>query len=272
VILSENQESQAVIYNLKTGKNIILRHESAVTDVAFSSTGLEVATSDKDGKVILWNAQTGERNAELDHAAAVLSLDFSGNGTELVAGLDGRGATTVWDLASKSKVAELDQVGDVSSVLFSPDGKLVATGDNLGVIDIWDATKLSDPKPIQVIQINGKVLNILFSPDQRWLVVGSSDNYAHLLDLATGKEISRLPHAGEVTGLAFTQDGKQLFTVSGKVVQIWEIAKLVLLPTEKLFEAACSRLVTNMNLTNWQTLFEDLPYQFICPNLPQGKG
>jgi WD40 repeat protein len=112
---------------------------------------------------------------------------------------------------------------------------------------------------------------MLFSPDQRWLVVGSSDGYAQIFDMASGNEISRIPHIGEVTGLAFSMDGKQLFTVSRKFIQIWDVSKLVLTPTDKLIDTACSRLVTNLSPTEWQTLFNIEPYRLICPNLPQGK-
>jgi WD40 repeat protein len=101
--------------------------------------------------------------------------------------------------------------------------------------------------------------------------VGNSDSYAQIFDMMSGKEISRIPHIGDVTGLAFSADGKQLFTVSRKVVQVWDISKLVLTPTDKLIETACSRLVANLSLTEWQTLFSTEPYRLICPNLPQGK-
>ena len=103
-------------------------------------------------------------------------------------------------------------------------------------------------------------------------MVGSSDGYAQNFDMVSGNEVSRIPHIGEVTGLAFSADGKQLFTVSRKVVQIWDVSKLVLTPTEKLIDTACSRLVANFSLTEWQTLFETGPYRLICPNLPQGKN
>ena len=95
---------------------------------------------------------------------------------------------------------------------------------------------------------------------------------ALIFDVASGDEISRIPHTGPVTSLAFSADGKQLFTVSIKNIQIWDVAKLVLIPSNKLIDTACSRLVANFNLAEWQTLFPTETYRPICPNLPQGKN
>ena len=154
---------------------------------------------------------------------------------------------------------------------FSSDGAWVATGDNLGVINLWNAQDFSLQQPVRTLLLNSRVLNLVFSPDRRWLAVGSSDGYAQIFDTATGNEIVRLPHNGEVTGLAFSADGKQLFTVSRKVIQVWDVSKLILTPIDQLIETACSRLVANFSQTEWQTLFETEPYHPICPNLPQGK-
>jgi WD40 repeat protein len=271
LVVAESQIKRAVLYDLKQGKTTFLNHGEEVNGIAFAPDSRQVATSDKDGKVILWDVQTGEKKAELVNASAVLGIAISPDGSKLVAGLDGPASTTVWDLTTKTKIAELGQVGNVNAVQFSQDGAWVAAGDNLGVIKIWNAQDFSIKEPVRTLQLNSKVLNLLFSPDRRWLVVGSSDGYAQIFDMVSGNEISRLPHIDEVTGLAFSADGKQLFTVSRKVVQIWDISKLILTPTDQLIDTACSRLVANFSSTEWQTLFSTETYRPICPNLPQGK-
>jgi WD40 repeat protein len=271
VVAAESQNNKAVLYNSKQGQTTILDHNSYVTGAAFTPDNLQVATSGKDGKVILWNVQTGEKRAELVNPATVLGIAISPDGSKLVAGLDGRASTTVWDLTTRIKIGELDQVGNVNAVTFSQDGKWVATGDNLGVINIWNAQDFTAGQPVRILQLNSKVLDMLFSPDRHWLVVGSSDGYAQIFDMTSGDEISRIPHIGEVTGLAFSSDGKQLFTVSRKVVQVWDVSALTLTPTSKLIDTACSRLAANLSLTEWQTLFYKEPYHLICPSLPQGR-
>jgi WD40 repeat protein len=271
VAAAQSQENKAILHNLKEKTTFLFEHAAVVTGVAFSPDGSLLAVSDKSGKVILWEVQSRLKKYELQAASAVLALAFSPDGTQLVGGLDGRANTIVWDLATQAKIVELPQVGDVISVIFSADGEWIATGDNLGVINLWNARELAAAKPFLSYQLNDDVLNLLFSPDRRWLVVGSSDSYAHILDTTLGTEVARLPHVGSVTGLAFTPDGKQLYTVSGKTIQIWDVAKFSLIPTDQLVQTACSRLITNLRLTTWQTLFGGEPYRLICPNLPQGQ-
>jgi WD40 repeat protein len=268
VALAESQENKAILYNIKDKKTTILKHTNVVTGVAFSADGSLLAVSDKSGKVILWDVQTGENKSELVTKSAALNVDFKPNNTEVAAGLDGRADTIVWKLPAQTPLAELAQAGDVSSILFSADGEWLATGDNFGTIKIWNGNDFS---LTQTIQLNGSILNMAFSPDRRWLAVGTADNYALLIDAASGVEAARIPHVSGVTGISFSPDGKQLFTVAGKVLQVWEIAKLDQLSTTKLVETACSRLDANMSLTVWQTIFGNDEYKLICPNLPQGK-
>lgn len=271
VAAAQSQDNKAILFNLQTKTTFLLQPAASVTGVAFAPDGSLLAVSDKSGKVSLWNVSNGEKQSEFLADSAVLSVAFSPDGTKLVGGLDGRANTVVWDLPSRAKLAELAQVGDVVSVVFSADGEWVATGDHLGVIHLWNARDFSKPTPLLSYQLNDNVLNLAFSPDRRWLLAGSSGGYAHLLDTSQGREVARLAHVGGVTGFAFTPDNQRLFTVSGKVVQIWDLSKLTLIPTEQLVETACSRLTTNLSLTTWQTLFSDEPYRLICPTLPQGQ-
>jgi WD40 repeat protein len=269
---AESYNNGIVLYDRKNKVSRTLSQEDKIiTGLAFTPDSRMLASSGIGNKVYLWDVQTAKKTAELPNASAVQGLAISPDGTRLVAGLDGRASTTVWDLGTRTKIAELSQVGDVVAVVFSPDGKWVATGDTLGVVNLWDGRDFANPKPLAMLQINGKVLNLLFSPDQHWLVMGSSDTYLHIFDTSTWKEVSRIPHASDVTGVTFSQDGKWLYTVSRKVIQIWDTSKLVLVPNEKLIETACAHLISNLSLTQWQTLFYAEPYRLICPGLPQGK-
>jgi WD40 repeat protein len=139
------------------------------------------------------------------------------------------------------------------------------------VIVLWDAGNLSAPKAVHTLKQNGQVTSLAFSPDSHRLFSGSSDGFVHLWDLTSGDELARLPHTDAVTGLAFSNDSKLLLTVSRKVIQIWQLSDVKLIPTQDLINLACARLVTNLSQTVWTSVFLTEPYRLICPNLPQGK-
>ncbi len=72
-----------------------------------------------------------------------------------------------------------------------------------------------------------------------------------------------------VTSVAFSLDGSQLFTVSRKVVRIWDVKSIHLVPTNDLVSFACSHLIFNRSQSAWTFFFGDEGYCPICPNLPE---
>ena len=58
------------------------------------------------------------------------------------------------------------------------------------------------------------MLAVAFSPDGKSVATGSLDKTARVMDAATGKEVSRLPHQGMVHAVAFSPDGKWVATGS----------------------------------------------------------
>jgi WD40 repeat protein len=121
------------------------------------------------------------------------------------------------------------------------------------------------------LNLNGNPQVLAFSPNGKWLVGGSTSNFANIWDVATVQEVARIPHGDRVNGVSFSLDGSQLFTVSRKVVRTWDIASIPLVPRDQLIDAACSHLVTNLNRDEWANLFGSETYRLICPDLPEGK-
>jgi WD40 repeat protein len=82
-----------------------------------------------------------------------------------------------------------------------------------------------EPKLVPQLGL-GAVTSIALSPDGHLMLVGSSDDTAHLMDAATGAQIRRfVGHGGIVTSVAFSPDGRRALTSSDdQTVRLWEVA------------------------------------------------
>ena len=125
------------------------------------------------------------------------------------------------DLAKSVFTQAFDRI---VSVAFSPDGKLLATGDVVGQVRIWQVVDGQ-----QVLTFQGHtnwVSSIAFSPNGQLLAVtGHSDSTIQLWEASTGKCVRILPgHTGWVSSVAFSQDGQTLASGSSDLtVRLWEI-------------------------------------------------
>ena len=104
----------------------------------------------------------------------------------------------------------------ITSMAASPDGKLVATSDSQGTVE------LRDPQTRAVLRKIGDhseaVYAVRFSPDSRRLVTVSRDVTARVWDVESGGEVSRveLENPG-VASTAFAPDGKVVATCSWRL-------------------------------------------------------
>jgi len=247
-----------------------LPHGGQVTGIAFDKDSKLVLTTGRNALVSFWDIASGERQPfVLNNFEPIYSLTLSPLGTLAATGLHSK--TRIWDIVTHQSVTELTQLGDIISVIFSQDGKMLATGSANGTVVLWSVEGKSFHQVGEPLRLNGRPQVLMFSPDARWLVGGSSSGFANLWNTATVQEMARIPHSDPVTGVSFSLDGSQLFTVSRKVVRIWDVSAIPLIPKEQLIPAAGSHLINNLSRDNWPNLFGNEKYRLICPDLPEEK-
>ena len=116
----------------------------------------------------------------------------------------------------------------VTSVAFSPDGKLLATGcgepSRSGQIKLWDAQTGQLVREIKDAH-SDTVLSLEFSPDGTLLASGSSDRFAKVFDVESGKLMKTFEgHSDHVTGVSWRADGRSLATSGAdNQVNFWDV-------------------------------------------------
>src|SRR5205823_5481201 len=106
----------------------------------------------------------------------------------------------------------------------SPDGRLLAAGDNDGVVVLHNpSTGRPVGAPLKVDRGEG-IYSLAFSPNGRWLGVGtfsrSALGSAHVFNVAARAEVARLGSAS-LMNVSFSADNKQIVT-AGEKVDVWD--------------------------------------------------
>jgi WD40 repeat protein len=106
----------------------------------------------------------------------------------------------LWHVASGRRVAVLGGfTDDVYPLTFSPDGRLLASGGEGGMVRLWDALA---GKPVATFPGHiGPVTSLAFAPHGRALASASDDGTALLWDVPGPHRGKGKPTAGEVTAL-----------------------------------------------------------------------
>ncbi len=128
------------IYATKDGRLVhsIKKHTDWVTAISYSPDGKLVASADRNGGVIVWEADKGkEYNVLAGHKGAVTGLSFM---TGVVASGSEDATIKLWDVKEGKEIKSwAAHPGGVQSVDFTPDGRLVSSGRDK-TAKVWDQT------------------------------------------------------------------------------------------------------------------------------------
>ncbi|XP_043930685.1 WD repeat, SAM and U-box domain-containing protein 1 [Protopterus annectens] len=115
-------------------------HTYAVHCCCFSPSGKLLASCSTDGSTILWNTESGEILAVLEHpgSSPVRVCKFSPDSTCIASGA-ADGTVALWNsdtrkLIRSGKVSD----GSLSACAFSPDGNIFVIGSSCGNLTVWD--------------------------------------------------------------------------------------------------------------------------------------
>jgi len=191
----------------------------------------------------------------------ITSLAIAPDGKTLISG--GK-QVEFWDLTTKTRIRTLSgQTVFVNAVALSADGKTIATGDNEGIISLWDfqtgklqrrlfhgnrvyQLKFSSNSKIlfsgglnntikrwnveteNVNSLNTRfsVQNMAITPDEKMVAVGSDQaNAVHIMSVLTGDMVAMPIHGENVSAIAFNSTGRILASASGlrSGIRLWDM-------------------------------------------------
>jgi len=176
-----------------------------VSDIAFSTDGKMLmawgyqqasAHDATEGFITVWNVANGERTHVVNtRYQFIKDAVFSPDGTQIAIASLYEQEVELWDITSEKTVLiltlSLGASGSVNSVAFSPDGKLLATGDSMGNVILWN---VGNGQQVRVLNSGADwINNVEFSPDGALLASGNGESSFTLWSTTNSEEIGKFP-------------------------------------------------------------------------------
>ncbi len=163
------------------------------------------------------------------HKDVVYALAFSPD-NKLLATCGYDRLIKLWDVSSGKLVRELKDHSDaVYSVAFNSDGTLLASGAADRAVKVWDVA--TGKRLFTLSESTDWVYAVAWNPANKQLAAAGVDRSVRVWDVSgSGGKIvhSVFAHEGPVTRLAYSSDGKTLYSLSeDRGLKAWDAAKMV---------------------------------------------
>jgi WD40 repeat protein len=201
------------------------------TTIAFSPDGSLLATGHPDSFARIYRSDFGTLVARLPHGGAVTSVDFRGDGKQLVTA-SADGAVRVFEVGTGARQLLMPTgTSTVESARYSRGGRYIVSAGADGAARIWSALNGRE-----LVTLNGHrdtVSDAAFSPDGRLVITASDDGTARIWDSGQERQLRLLgrAHAGFIR-VGFMQHGRLVFGAAHDgTVRVWRLRDRRLLRT-----------------------------------------
>ncbi|PKY08048.1 eukaryotic translation initiation factor 3 subunit 2I [Aspergillus campestris IBT 28561] len=172
-------------------------HQGAIWTVDVSPNTILLATGSADNTVRLWNVKTGECVKVWDFPTAVKRVEFSPDGTKLLAVTEKRmgflGTIAVLDINYGDGQGNFEPQAEEPSLRITCNeskatvagwgymGKYIIAGHEDGSVSQYDAKTGDQLENVQAHEFDLQINDIQFSPDRTYFITASKDKTAKLL-------------------------------------------------------------------------------------------
>ena len=192
--------------------------------VAFSPDGKLLATGSWQGKIMLWNPDSGTLVNTLTNANRVVSLRFSPDCQTLVACSFDDGAWLYEIATGAQRPVARGHTSGVWDAEISPDGRTLATGSGDQTVRLWDLQ--TGQQKALFLGHSYRVSCVAWSPDGKILASGGQDGTVRLWKVEQA-ESPEQPLAGWVKRHCFSPNGRLVaVTNPGERVTLHEYPSL----------------------------------------------
>lgn len=248
-LLATASGNQLRLWDAQTGEettfpnNKLMKHDSNVHKIVFTSDGNRLFAGDEAGNVRLWDIQTGEEISPkiMQHGAPISAMAVGPSNLLTTGSMKDNVRVIFWNLETGDSIATLPLDKQwVNDLAFNADGSRLAVGEvNRGETTVWDVGKLLNfESAAPLFTLNSWKKNneempkrmlvdaVAFSANGQWLATGDRFNTANLWDAKTGTHIRTfLGHTDQILKIAFSpsEDEIRLATASADgTAKIWD--------------------------------------------------
>lgn len=175
----------------------------------------KILVGTKDGEII----EVGEKNAASNilingHMEGEIWGLATHPSKDMFISASDDGTIRIWDLADKKLLNKVSLGNGAKCAGYSPDGEMVAAGMKNGefIIFLVNSLKVWGKKRDR----NAAIQDIRFSPDSRFLAVGSSESTVDFYDLTLGPSLNRIGYCTDIPSFVIQMD----FSADSKYIEV----------------------------------------------------
>ena len=245
--------------------SILMTPEGRVRALAFLPGANKLISSGIDSTIVLWDLASEKPEKVYNSGSVIQTLDISQTEGLIAAGTQ-NGEILLFDKNNWENPAVLfsEKGNSVHSIAINHSGTLVATGDRLGNVKIWDL----ESREI-ITNLRGhtaRVNDLCFSPQDEFLASASMDGKIQVWNSSDWNIQSIVVDDTENFTFSVAFDIQGDFLIAGSMGE----KSLMIRPThtDEFVSQFCSKLERNFTEEEWNIYVgEDINYEQTCSNI-----